>query len=101
MTVRGAVPADALGITLPHEHILLNLEWIDARFSLDGILNDADLAVEELRAFADAGGHTLVDLSNRGMRPDPCAIRAVSQKTGINVVLGCGWYRQSHYPAED
>lgn len=101
MTVRGAVPADTLGITHPHEHILLNLEWIDARFSLDGILNDADLAVEELRAFTEAGGRTLVDLSNRGMRPDPCAIRTVAEQTGINIVLGCGWYRQPYYPAED
>jgi phosphotriesterase-related protein len=101
MTVRGVVPADTLGITHPHEHILLNLEWIDARFSLDGILNDPDLAVEELRAFTDAGGRTLVDLSNRGMRPDPCAIRAIAEQTGINIVLGCGWYRQPYYPAED
>lgn len=101
MTVRGPVPADTLGITQPHEHILLNLEWIDARYSLDGILNDPDLALEELRAFAAAGGRSIVDLSNRGMRPDPCAIRAISERTGINVVLGCGWYRQPYYPAED
>ena len=101
MTVRGAVPADVLSITHPHEHILINLEWIDARFSLDGILNDADLALEELHAFAAAGGRTIVDLSNRGMRPDPCAIRAISEQTGINIVLGCGWYRQPYYPAED
>jgi predicted metal-dependent phosphotriesterase family hydrolase len=101
MTVRGAVPSDSLGVTHPHEHILLNLEWIDARYSLDGILNDAELAVEELRAFVAAGGRTIVDLSNRGMRPDPCAIRSISEQTGINVILGCGWYRQPYYPAED
>jgi predicted metal-dependent phosphotriesterase family hydrolase len=101
MTVRGAVPAESLGITHPHEHILLNVEWIDARFSLDGILNDADLAVEELQAFVHAGGQTLVDLSNRGLRPDPLSIRAISEQTGITIVMGCGWYRQPYYPVED
>ena len=35
----------------PHEHLLLNMEWIDARFTLDGILDDAELMAEELRAF--------------------------------------------------
>ncbi len=100
MTVRGPIAPDALGTTLPHEHVQLNIEWIDARFSLDGILNDADLAILELNALKSAGGHSLVDLTNVGMRRDPLTVRRISQAADLHVVMGCGWYRQPYYPAE-
>jgi phosphotriesterase-related protein len=100
MTVRGPVPAVELGIVQPHEHLLVNLEWVSTRWSLDGILDDAELAATELRAFAAAGGRTIVDLSNTGMRPDPLRVRAISQETDVHVVLGCGWYREPFYPEE-
>ena len=79
MTVRGAVPADILGIVHPHEHILLNVEWIDARFSLDGILNDADLAVEELQAFVRMPADTRSSTSRIAVcAPTRCAVRVAS-----------------------
>jgi phosphotriesterase-related protein len=100
MTVRGPVPASELGYTQPHEHLLLNTEWIDARFGLDGILNDEALAIEELSAYATAGGRSIVDLTNVGLRRDPAGVRRISEATGVQIVMGCGWYRQPYYPAE-
>ena len=55
-TVRGPLDSAELGFTQPHEHLLLNVEWIDTRFSLDGILDDEPLAIEELADFKAAGG---------------------------------------------
>ncbi len=101
MTVRGPIAADRLGFVQPHEHVLLNIEWVEARFSLDGILNDPDLMTQELRAFAEAGGQSIIDLTNTGMRRDPLGVRRISEATGINVVMGCGWYRQPYYAAEE
>jgi phosphotriesterase-related protein len=100
MTVRGPLPAHELGFTQPHEHLLLNVEWIDNRFSLDGILDDEALAIDELTAYAAAGGKSIVDLTNIGLRRDPSGVRRISDTTGVNVVMGCGWYRQPYYPAE-
>jgi predicted metal-dependent phosphotriesterase family hydrolase len=100
MTVRGPVPASELGVTQTHEHLLLNVEWIDSRFSLDGILDDEALAIEELGAFRAAGGQSIVDLTNVGLRRDPLGVRRISDATGVHVVMGCGWYRQPYYPAE-
>jgi predicted metal-dependent phosphotriesterase family hydrolase len=100
MTVRGPMPADELGFTQTHEHLLLNVEWIDTRFSLDGILDDEGLAIEELGAYAAAGGRSIVDLTNVGLRRDPLGVRRISECSGVNVVMGCGWYREPYYPAE-
>ena len=100
MTVRGPLAADRLGFTHTHEHLLMNVEWIETRFSLDGILDDEDLAADEVAAFKQAGGSSVVDLTNVGLRRDPLAVQRISERTGVNVVLGCGWYRQPYYPAE-
>ena len=69
MTVRGLVSADALGVCLPHEHLLLNVEWIDTRYSLDGILDDEQLIREELLALVAAGGQSVIDTTCTGLRP--------------------------------
>ena len=99
-TVRGPIRPEDLGVCLPHEHLLLNLEWIDARFSLDGILNDEELVLEELKAVPAAGGQSIIDPTGTGLRPDPEGVRRLSEAAGVHVVMGCGWYRQPYYPAE-
>ena len=101
MTVRGPIAADQLGFVQPHEHLLLNVEWIETRWSLDGILDDEALAIEELSAYRAAGGQSIFDLTNNGLRRDPEAVRRISEATGVHVVMGCGWYRQPFYPAEE
>ncbi|TME28020.1 MAG: hypothetical protein E6I75_24155 [Chloroflexi bacterium] len=80
--------------------LLLNVEWIDTRFSLDGILDDEALAIEELGAYTAAGGRSIVDLTNVGLRRHPEGVRRISEATEVQVVMGCGWYRQPYYPAE-
>jgi predicted metal-dependent phosphotriesterase family hydrolase len=101
MTVRGPIAADQLGFVQPHEHLLLNVEWIETRWSLDGILDDEALAVEELSAYRAAGGQSIFDLTNAGLRRNPEAVRRISEATGVHVVMGCGWYRQPFYPPEE
>jgi phosphotriesterase-related protein len=82
-----------MGVTLPHEHIFINLirEYRGA-----GLLNDHALAVTEVTRFQDAGGSTLVDCTNLGLQRDPLALRRVSEETNLNVVMGCGLYRDPY-----
>ncbi len=98
MTVLGAVPADHLGITLPHEHLMCDLARVTGR--RDEQLADVDLAVTEITRFGSAGGATVVDVTNRHMGRDPIALRAISQATSLNIVMGCGWYREPFYDPE-
>jgi phosphotriesterase-related protein len=93
MTVRGPVPAADLGVTLPHEHLFIDLlrEYRGA-----GLLADEALATEELARFRDAGGTTLVDCTSEGLGRRPDALRRVSEATGVAIVMGSGHYRRPY-----
>lgn len=116
----GPVPADALGLTLPHEHLLfdfrdyfespdsaaswqlaqlpVSLELLGSlRFNpfmlLDNLLHtDLDLSAQELREFAALGGRTVVDPTNVSIGRDPEALKHLSQVTGLNIIMGSGHY---------
>ena len=95
MTVTGPISADQLGYTLMHEHLFLDLTkdtWTNNNF-----LSDPDLTSIELERYKQAGGVTLVDQTNRGLGQDPRAVRQMAERTGLNIILGCGWYREPYY----
>ena len=69
-------------------------------------LNDPELTYLELMRYKNAGGVTLVDQTNGGLRGNDqdllpvthaVAIREMAERTGLNIVLGCGWYRETYY----
>jgi predicted metal-dependent phosphotriesterase family hydrolase len=95
MTVRGPIDPDALGVTLPHEHLILDLFRITR--IRDQRLNDVPLLIEEAARFKACGGSTIVELSNHGLSPDPAGLRRISEATGLHVVMGSGWYREPYY----
>lgn len=127
-TVRGAVAPAELGPTLMHEHLLIdlrpifdepadpgeralahapltldNLSWVYRNFcgNLDNLLlDDPELAVREAMAFGRAGGGTIVDVGSLGIRPDPLALRAIAERTGLHVVMGCSHYHAFFHPPD-
>ena len=126
MTVRGAMPLDALGITLMHEHLLLDARswWnrpkeaerlhlasapvhagiigelrMDPFVCLDNCrLEDEKLAIAELLPLKTLGGPTVVDPTCRGIGRDPLALKRISEATGLHIVMGAGYYLQGSHP---
>lgn len=126
MTVLGPVPLKNLGVTLMHEHILNDCRcwWRghDADFSSEildvpitpGILSqlrndpfanrdncaldDEALAVQELMLFVAEGGATVVDPTCRGIGRDPEALTRIARSTGLNIIMGAGYYLHSSHP---
>jgi len=94
MTVRGPIKAQDLGVTLTHEHLLANslLEYRSG-----GFMMDVDVACEELSHFVAAGGGTLVDLTTDELGRSPLALREISERTGVHVVMGSGHYREPYF----
>ena len=104
MSVTGPVSADQLGITSIHEHIYLDLSR-HAR-GQSSLLNNQELAYDELMMFKNAGGGTIVDQTTNGLRESDhdilpvkhaVAVRDVAERTGLNIILGAGWYREPFY----
>lgn len=125
-TVLGPIAGDAMGITLPHEHLLIdfevmfrepatgaerglsrqpvslaNLGWVRHHFSsnLDNLqLLDETVARDEALLFKHAGGQTFVDPTNRGLARDPLALARVARATGLNIIMGSGYYVAAAHP---
>jgi len=122
-TVLGPVVADALGPTLLHEHLLIDLwPWFDTgdpaadapvtpatidrvranpfAFHDNLVLDDPELTAVELAPFAAAGGRTVVDLTLPEIGRRPAALADLAGRTGLNVVMGCGRYIAGARPPE-
>jgi phosphotriesterase-related protein len=126
MTVLGPLAVEKLGVTLMHEHILLDAsgKWVppcccserhmaempvkienlgelqhNPLMSRDNCqLFDADLAIEELMKYRALGGETVVDPTNIGIGRDPKALQRISRLTGLNIIMGTGFYLEPSHP---
>ncbi len=121
-TVRGPISPGDLGPTLLHEHILCDIrppDWkaldqVGAHITLENrhaidygevlapgnyLLDSVDLATSEVARLKDAGGTAMVELSCGGLNPNPAGLKAVSEATGVHIVMGCGHYVEEYQPA--
>ena len=99
-TVLGRIDPANLGWTLPHEHTAIALWHIANRWDYWELRRDEPVIVEELAKFAAAGGSSVVDLTLPGVGRDPAWLARISRATGLNIVMGGGWYRDAYYPVE-
>ena len=119
-TVLGLINPDRLGITSIHEHLLADLsvffkepaeasarEIAHQPLSLENLyivryncndnldnlrLTDENLAVKEAMRFKLAGGCTIVEMSSIGLSRDPMGLARISRATGLNIIMGTGFY---------
>lgn len=120
-TVCGTIAPEQMGFTLHHEHIfwdlniylpkdldrnnekdprnqeicLSNLSEVRSHFqqhSRNVVQDDTEIAAQELIWFKEAGGGTICDCTVRGIGPAPKKIKEVSERTGVHILLGTGYY---------
>ncbi len=129
MTVRGPIDPGQLGPTLMHEHLFIALykgvepddntpatDWClwEQESTIDKldqardrnpirdnwVLLDEMTAMDEAMQFRHHGGGTIVEVTSIGIRREPLAMSRVSRATGLNVVMGAGWYQKLYHPAD-
>lgn len=100
MTVSGPIPPDRVGFTLPHEHTGIYLWHVPDRWDYWELTPDELVLADELADFRRRGGSTLVDMTGPGVGRDPERLRRLAARSGIQIVMGCGWYRGAYYPAD-
>ena len=70
------------------------------------LLDDPELAVAELGHLRDSGGGTLVELTLDGFgtgperRRDAAMLADIAARSGLNIVMGTGYYVQPSHPPE-
>jgi predicted metal-dependent phosphotriesterase family hydrolase len=96
-TVTGPVDPSSLGVTLTHEHVFLTMWSCDGQGYV-GQTSDEDVLAAELSAFRAAGGSCLVDQTPGGAGRDPAGLVRLSERTGVAIVTGCGFYTEPFYP---
>ena len=125
-TVLGPVSPSELGPTMTHEHLLIdflcmfnpppeatararayepitleNLGWVryNPYTNRDNLLlGDEETAIEEASLYKRAGGGTIVDATTIGIGRDPLALARIARTTGLNVVMGAGYYVDAVHP---
>lgn len=115
MTVRGPIKGSELGVTLPHEHVLISMAYAfpatspeatrpitmdqlgvlrnDMMRNVNTItLDESADPVGELTMAHEAGVDTIVDLTPPELGRDPAGLARISEATGVNIICGTGHY---------
>ena len=124
MTVSGPLRVSELGPTHIHEHLHIDCRPIlelhgyptiseepltiqdaaQARWNPGGFPDnyhqtDVDLVVAELEPFTLAGGRTIVEVTPSHLSRHPLILREISERSGVQVVMGGGYYLAPTHPA--
>lgn len=127
-TVLGLIEPSELGVASTHEHVLIDLRcyfdvpeeatersYINAPSAMDirgnigkrwwynidnKLLLDESAQTTELRKWYLSGGSSIVDTTSIGIARDPLALARIARATGINIVMGAGYYVPVSYPPD-
>ena len=128
LTVLGPIDPNDLGMTITHEHLLIelsaayvppvneegrrltdeplaldNLGWVSVNWasSKDNLVyQDVETAKREVAQYKNAGGQTLVDATTVGIERDPEALAEISRTSGVNIIMGAGYYVGPSHPED-
>lgn len=130
VTVTGLVASTELGTCLSHEHILNDVtswwhrteslgldpdEFARKKVGIDDVwdlrhdpfgnldncrLDDLEVAVEEVTRFAALGGRTIIEATGMSIGRDLAGLHSVSERSGVQIVAGTGFYLEASQPAE-
>ena len=93
MTVTGPIDPAKLGVTLPHEHVLVDFAGAD-KVSKDRY--DADeafrVALPHLRRIKELGCRSLVECTPAFLGRDPALLRRLSEASGLQIITNTGYY---------
>jgi phosphotriesterase-related protein len=62
-------------------------------------LTNPEDAAEALKEYKQAGGGCIVDVTPIGVGRDPQGLRALTERSGVKVVMGTGFYVKDFHPA--
>ena len=125
-TVLGLIEPGELGVTLAHEHLLIDMEPVNTvpqeasaralyyeplsqsnigyfrHYNLNNLdntrLTDIDTAIKEAELYKRSGGKALVDATSIGIARDPAGLAKISRATGLHIIMGSSFYVDEAHP---
>ncbi|MBN3519998.1 phosphotriesterase [Algoriphagus lutimaris] len=92
-TVTGQILIDSLGLTLIHEHMLVDFIGADSvspnRYDREEVINKVLPYLLEVKQF---GVKTIFDCTPSYLAKDPLLLKELSEKSGIRIVTNTGFY---------
>ena len=127
-TVLGPIAPERLGVTLTHEHLLIDLsvgsrapdsasakDFFHQPVSQETLgrirhqaapnadnsqLFDVPTAIDEAILYKQYGGDSLVDATSIGIARDPMGLGRISRTTGVNIIMGASYYVAATHPSD-
>ena len=62
------------------------------------LLQDISTSLAEVQAFKAAGGQAIVDATSIGIGRSPNKLREIATRSGLNIIMGAGWYQAAWHP---
>jgi predicted metal-dependent phosphotriesterase family hydrolase len=91
-TVLGDTDPAVLGVTNSHDHLFFRSPQLPGQE-----LADPGAAIAEARAFAAAGGQTIVQWTPRGLGRHLDDLTAIAADCGLHIIAATGRHRAAHY----
>ena len=98
-TVLGVVPADSLGVTHAHEHLVAYATEKIRSEEPDLLLDDPNRVAVDLEEFRRLGGGCIVEMTTVDYGHDPLALRALSDLTGVKIIAVTGFNKEVYCKA--
>jgi len=93
MTVKGPIKASEAGVTLEHEHILVDFIGADStgydRWEKEGVI---EKALPHINEIMKRDVKTFIECTPAFLGRDPIILRDLSEQTGINFITNTGFY---------
>lgn len=101
VTVRGPIEPSEMGLTLPHEHIIVDFigatEAGSHRYNRSEVVETMLPFLQEIVAL---GVKSFVECSPMCMARDPVIFRELSERTGLNILTNTGQYKEPSLPQQ-
>lgn len=99
-TVQGPIRPDELGLTLAHEHILVDFAGAEVtgphRWDADAVIARMLPYLQEL---VELGVQAFVDATPAYLGRDVGILRRLSKETGLHILTNTGWYKPPYLPS--
>jgi predicted metal-dependent phosphotriesterase family hydrolase len=100
ITVRGPIPAEEMGLTLPHEHIMVDFVGADKtgpdRYDPEEVKH---IMLPYLREIREFGVKSFVECTPMYLARDPNVLRDLALASGLNILTNTGQYKEPFLPA--